>query len=146
MVKNLVCVADNFILGGIESYYIRMFKWAKKNDYKLFLIYDGDFAEPWEETLKSNEVNTYRMKSIGLKPKIVKTIDAGTNIENIEGDITVIVPSYGKYFQMRRVIQKSAKFILYVLHPDDAIISQNFNMINIMKTSINYSLNYSKHG
>lgn len=64
MPDTLICFNTRFIVGGIETYYIRMFEWADKNGYRTVLALPEkcDFDASWSDTLKRLHVEVFYYK------------------------------------------------------------------------------------
>ena len=98
MNKCIVCgYSHDFIMGGIESYYIRMFAWAKRNRYRAILLLNKGCSihKNWEKTLKEENVHVIWSQKGLLETKLVSTSDIDFN-----DDYTMIAGDLHCYFTM----------------------------------------------
>lgn len=127
--KKFICVVENFILGGVESYFIRMFEWAREHDMATYLFYENQFSPQWSSSVKKLGVNVYQMKSIGTKPRLERVWGEPERIETIK-DAVIVVPSMEKAIRIKKLYPKDNKIVLYVLHPNDSVLSPRFKWLN----------------
>lgn len=64
MKKTFVCSTDQFIVGGAESYTIRMMEWNKQNGNRnVLILFKGQrIAAKWREVLAQNDVEIYYIR------------------------------------------------------------------------------------
>lgn len=110
---------SDFILGGIESYFIRMFKWANENDYKTYLILPlgKKIHAAWLQNLKLFNVVIGYFDKTTWKAKILT--ENGKEIlflENMKG--IVIAADIFSYVKMLYYKEKygmnQMKILLYI--------------------------------
>lgn len=119
MKKELVCVyLSNFIMGGIESYYIRMFEWAKKVNCKATLIIlEGNYVHKnWKDKLASLGVEIC-FYHVGIFKNYIINEDHSEKIFRKETSYQVIVTDIHSYLKMylisKRQKLKRMSILLY---------------------------------
>lgn len=121
--KRIICgYFNDFILGGIESYYMRMFEWGKKRNYEcvLALPRGKKIHDEWEKDIERlGVIEAFYNKSVFstcLKDHNNEPIIWNKEDENVF--ITADIHSYlkMKYIKSKNSLNKS-KVILYILHP-----------------------------
>lgn len=138
--------SSDFVLGGIESYYIRMFQWAKNHGYQNMLILpqENNVCDAWHEKLSELNVKIGHHNNAYFDFKVV-----GENKENIrfssdlEG-IIVVADIFG-YMKMQRLKEKyklhCIKIVLYIFQVGFCRASKkkwvNFPYLSIMKKLFN---------
>lgn len=122
--KIFICAYfSNFILGGIESYYIRMFRWAKEHNYKnmLLLPKGKSVADAWELDIQESKIQkgfyNNRYLTFSIKDEKDKKIIFNQNSEVMA--IAADLFSYIKLQQIKHKYQiKNMKIIFYVFLPE----------------------------
>lgn len=117
-----------FILGGIETYYYRIMKWANDNKIKTILIIDkdGEFDSSWEKKLNDLDVSVYYAS--GMYPNYKFRTRENKEIElNETNKVFNISASYecfirGEYIRTKF---KTDTFnnVFYVFHPHTVKLS-----------------------
>lgn len=134
MDKYFICMWDKFIFGGIETYYMQMFKWAKKNGYKLILLIplDAEYDSGWNQEINKHGIRViryaYRCRSIDLK-------ELGITSFSYIKFVTACIHDFLLANNIRRFQRKKIDVIFYVLHP--LLISGDAS--NVIKRTI-YSI------
>lgn len=127
--KRFICVVENFILGGVESYFVRMFEWAREHDMEPYLFFENQFSEQWNLIVNNLDVNVYQMNSMRAKPRLKKILGKREDMHSIK-DAIIVVPSMEKAIRIKKLYPHNNKIVLYVLHPNDSVLSPRFKWLN----------------
>lgn len=125
----IIIARDNdFILGGEETYYLRMVKWANSNKIKICIAIEENcsISNSWQQEMLSQEFNILRYRFSGFggvlfKENISKLID-GKSVVILTSRIHTLVQFSvwrDQYSDPARI-----KVIHYVLHPYYSAASQ----------------------
>lgn len=135
--NTFVCVAEKFIVGGVETYYMRMFRWAHSRGYRtILLLPDNAFiADEWKSKIEKELVEVWFYSS-GLFS--VKISDSQKNRICFDPEDlsqkTVVCDNLHTYVAASYIAQKyqwkNARLLLYVLHPEMSRCSETklFNL------------------
>lgn len=130
-----------FILGGIESYYYRMMKWAVTNHYRVILILDkgARIDHSWWEVFDNLGIELFFIKgvypfySIEGKSKEPFRLKSTDRILNISASYECF--NRGEYVLRSNRVAKGNN-ILYIFHPYSNIISTNRMLDKYLEKSI----------
>ena len=128
----LICYFDHdFLLGGAQTYYIRMLAWAKASFNKILILNKGTIiAEEWKLTVDKLDIKVLYLDAIG------KWLYDSKNCK-IRLDLTkhsvCIVTGISQYIRISNVFKDDLylNLVLYVLHPTSCQISQKYFLINL---------------
>lgn len=122
--------SHDFIMGGIESYAIRMFNWAFNNGYNSILLLreDSKVHSNWKKVLDKNGVTLAFFSGSVLNNRIYNSnkenIYLKSNYEYvfIAADIHCFIKGYNicKYFK----ISRKGNLLLYIFHPYSVFASR----------------------
>lgn len=121
--KTLVCVAEKFIVGGVETYYMRMFKWAHDRGYRtILLLPENSFiAKEWNSHIEKEKVEVWFYTSNVFS---VKLYDSSKNRVSFNkrdlSEKTIVCDNLHTYVAALYISQRfqweNASVLLYVLH------------------------------
>ncbi len=127
MKKELICVyLADFIMGGIESYYIRMFEWGQKQGYDLSLVilYGNNIHQNWISDLKKYNVNIAYYKVGIINNYIIDSIGKKRTFETNK-EYQVIVTDIHAYLKMQLIREreelKKMSVLLYSFTPTNGV-------------------------
>ena len=141
--KNLICTySSDFVLGGIESYYMRMFRWANANGYRTALVipFGKSVHDAWRAELKCIHTSVGYDNNRYFAPRIM--FEDGNEIEfTSEFEGVVIAADIFSYIRMLRLKSRynmqNLKLILYIFLPTFCRASKkrlvNLPIMSLMK-------------
>lgn len=121
MKRTLICCNQRFILGGIETYYIRMFEWAKKNGIRTVLVLQekSEFDSYWNKILRELDVEIYFFQS-GLFYGKIHNSDGNEIVLGKDEKFTIITPTVRLYTIAQWMLKKhggAGDCLFYVFDP-----------------------------
>lgn len=123
--KTLVCVAEKFIVGGVETYYMRMFRWAHAQRYRTVLLLpeNAPIAEEWKSDIEKEKVEVLFYTSSIIFVKILNSAKKRIHFnEDDFAETTVVCDNLHTYVAASYIAQKykwkNVSILLYVLHPE----------------------------
>lgn len=134
MNKCIVCgYSHNFVMGGIESYYIRMFEWANRNGYRsILLLNEGNYIHKnWKESLEKQNVHVAWCQRRLLEARLIDTQSIDLNNTY---SYTMIAGDLHCYFTMSQLVRKykicKANILFYIFHPYSIYASVKKKFLN----------------
>lgn len=122
--KMFICsYSSDFILGGIESYYIRMFQWAAENGYENMLVIPKNkcVSEDWTEDIENARVKVAFYNKVSKKNSLINKAGKAIQIDSERIGVAVVA-DISSYIKMQRLKQKynlkKVKIILYMFLPE----------------------------
>ncbi len=115
----IVCSFRRFQMGGVETYFIRMFKWGIKNGYEpVLLLPEGEeYDSVWEKEIKELRV------AVVFYTPLYKTAEKDSRIFRKEDSWIFISATRDTYYACLSLISDyglhHSKIYFYVLHPKD---------------------------
>lgn len=109
-----------FKLGGVESYYMRMYEWAKSNQFVLlFFMPEGCvIQEEWMEDFYRLNIEIALYTKMGKKIKIKSSIiDSFNSMSKDSLCITNSLDTFMIANEIFRVQAEKIRILFYVLHP-----------------------------
>lgn len=109
-----------FKLGGVESYYIRMYEWAKAKQFELFFCMseEGEIQQEWFHDFERLGISVVYCKKMGKK---IKTPNDVTLLwDNISEGSLCITNSWETFMSANEIFRKQStkiSILFYVLHP-----------------------------
>lgn len=135
--NTLICVAEKFIVGGVETYYMRMFSWAHCRGYRTILLLPQNafIADEWKAKIEKEMVEVWFYSSSLFS---VKVSDSQMNRVSFDPEDlsqkTVVCDNLHTYTAACYIAQKyewnNARLLLYILHPEMSRCSETklFNL------------------
>ncbi len=107
-------------MGGTESYYIRMFEWAKERGYKLFFFLPKgkEVHEKWFSSIKRLQISIVHYKKLGKR--IIEYGELKKYLDDLSKQSMCITDSFDTFAAANNIFQcKSDKIniLFYILHP-----------------------------
>ncbi len=136
MKKTIICCNGRFIVGGIETYYMRMFEWAYAKGYRNILIVEknGKIDKSWFEPLRKLKVEIFLYNMADIMGGKLINRDGKKVFFQKDEDIIFISPTVSIYTMTLRAIKRyrlNAKSIFYIFDPVHARITR-FNCIRFI--------------
>lgn len=137
MRKNIICVAEKFILGGVETYYMRMFKWAYNNGFDLVLLLPEGaiIVDEWKLPLENLGVNIWFYSSNVFNVKVYDNMKCKIDLSKLmHTENTIVCDNLHTYvtsqFLVSRMGWLKSDILFYVLHPEMSRCSER-KILNI---------------
>jgi len=109
-----------FKLGGVESYYIRMYEWAKSKQFKLFFYMseEGEIQKEWLHDFERLGISIIYFEKMGKKVRSKNDVEHF--FDDIEEGSLCITDSFETFMSANEIFRKQGtkvSILFYVLHP-----------------------------
>lgn len=130
MTQNILCITSHdFVMGGVESYFMRMFQWGKENNCNNYLCIEkgSKIDEIWKNALEKNSVQVLEFMSDGFH--LLFYNESKISFKFLENDNYVAISSdihaYTKFLYLKYFNNlKNLNIYFYILHPNSVYASK----------------------